>query len=74
MANCAYLFLDEGGNFDFSSTGTRYFILTSVATQRPFPAHASLDDFKQIAWNTASIPSISTVPMTTPMCGARCSS
>ncbi|OHC69590.1 MAG: hypothetical protein A3H93_02840 [Rhodocyclales bacterium RIFCSPLOWO2_02_FULL_63_24] len=21
MANCAYLFLDEGGNFDFSPTG-----------------------------------------------------
>ena len=46
MAECAYLFLDEGGNFDFSTTGTRYFVLTSVATRRPFPAHASLDDFK----------------------------
>lgn len=46
MANCAYLFLDEGGNFDFSPTGTRYFVLTSVATRRPFPAHGPLDDFK----------------------------
>jgi len=46
MANCAYLFLDEGGNFDFSPTGTRYFVLTSVATRRPFPAHWPLDDFK----------------------------
>ena len=46
MANCVYLFLDEGGNFDFSPSGTRYFILTSVATRRPFPSHASLDDFK----------------------------
>ena len=46
MANCAYLFLDEGGNFDFSPTGTRYFILTSVATRRPFPAQASLDEYK----------------------------
>ncbi len=46
MANCAYLFLDEGGNFDFSPTGTRYFILTSVATRRPFPAQASLDNYK----------------------------
>ena len=46
MANCVYLFLDEGGNFDFSPTGTRYFVLTSVATRRPFPAHGPLDDFK----------------------------
>ncbi len=46
MAECAYLFLDEGGNFDFSPTGTRYFVLTSVATRRPFPVHVSLDDFK----------------------------
>ncbi len=46
VAHCVYLFLDEGGNFDFSPTGTRYFVLTSVATRRPFPAHAPLDDFK----------------------------
>jgi hypothetical protein len=46
MANCAYLFLDEGGNLDFSPTGTPYFILTSVATRRPFTPHGSLDDFK----------------------------
>lgn len=46
MAECAYLFLDEGGNFDFSPTGTRHFVLTSVATRRPFPAHGPLDDFK----------------------------
>lgn len=46
MANCAYLFLDEAGNFDFSPTGTQYFVLTSVATRRPFPVHGSLDDYK----------------------------
>lgn len=46
MADCVYLFLDEGGNFDFSPTGTRYFVLTSVATRRPFPTHGPLDDFK----------------------------
>lgn len=46
MADCVYLFLDEGGNFDFSPTGTRHFVLTSVATRRPFPAHGPLDDFK----------------------------
>lgn len=46
MSKCAYLFLDEAGNFDFSPTGTRYFVLSSVATQRPFPVHDHLDNFK----------------------------
>lgn len=46
MTRCAYLFLDEGGNFDFSPTGTRYFILSSVAMRRPFPTLGPLDDFK----------------------------
>lgn len=46
MSHCAYLFLDEAGNFDFSAQGTRYFVLTSVSTQRPFPAHGALDDYK----------------------------
>lgn len=46
MTQCAYLFLDEGGNFDFSPTGTRYFVMSSVAMRRPFPAHGPLDDFK----------------------------
>lgn len=31
-----YIFLDEGGNLDFSPTGTRYFTLTSVCKFRPF--------------------------------------
>jgi len=42
----AYVFLDEGGNFDFSPNGTRYFALSSVAMRRPFPAHGPLDDYK----------------------------
>ncbi|MGE0114089.1 MAG: DUF3800 domain-containing protein [Steroidobacteraceae bacterium] len=46
MNRCVYLFLDEGGNFDFSPTGTRYFVLTSVATRRPFAPHGPLDGFK----------------------------
>lgn len=46
MTQCAYLFLDEGGNFDFSPTGTRYFVMSSVAMRRPFPAHGPLDNFK----------------------------
>lgn len=31
-----YIFLDEGGNFDFSANGTQFFTLTCVTLQRPF--------------------------------------
>lgn len=31
-----YLFLDEGGNFDFAATGTKYFTMTALASTRPF--------------------------------------
>ncbi len=41
-----YLFLDEGGNFDFSPTGTRYFTLTSVAMCRPFSIREPWDDYR----------------------------
>ncbi len=33
---CLYVFLDEGGNLDFSAKGTRYLTLSSVSTVRPF--------------------------------------
>jgi hypothetical protein len=46
VSNCAYLFLDEAGNFDFSTSGTRYFVLTSVSMRRPFALQAPLDDYK----------------------------
>ncbi|MCI8424576.1 MAG: DUF3800 domain-containing protein [Adlercreutzia sp.] len=39
-----YLFFDESGNFDFSRNGTPYFIMTCLATRRPFKAcHDLLD-------------------------------
>ena len=41
-----YVFLDEGGNFDFSPTGTRYFTLTSVCKARPFQIAPVLDHLK----------------------------
>ena len=41
-----YLFLDEGGNFDFSPTGTKYFTLTSLAMVRPFGIRNPLDDYR----------------------------
>ena len=31
-----YIFLDESGNFDFSPSGTKYFILTALSTTLPF--------------------------------------
>lgn len=31
-----YIFIDESGNFDFSSGGTKYFILTALSTTDPF--------------------------------------
>lgn len=37
-----YVFLDEGGNLDFSPSGTRYFVLTGVWLPRPFPCDADL--------------------------------
>ncbi len=41
-----YIFLDEGGNFDFSSKGSKYFILTCVSLYRPFSLHTELDTYK----------------------------
>lgn len=41
-----YIFLDEGGNFDFSPKGTAYFTLTSVTRRRPFRLNNMLDDYK----------------------------
>ena len=41
-----YIFLDEGGNFDFSLNGTRYFTLTCVTSQRPFPWDATFPSLK----------------------------
>jgi len=44
--NRLYLFLDEGGNFDFSKTGTKYFVITSLTKQRPFAAYKELVELK----------------------------
>jgi len=37
-----YLFIDEAGNFDFSPNGTKYFILTCLIEERPFPSYDHL--------------------------------
>lgn len=41
-----WLFLDESGNFDFSGTGTKYFIMTCLVASRPFRACHDLMDAK----------------------------
>ncbi len=41
-----YIFLDESGNLDFGARGTRYFVLTSVSMERPFPMYDALDAYK----------------------------
>lgn len=46
MTNCAYIFLDEAGNLDFSPTGSSSFVLTSVSMRRPFPGFEALDAYK----------------------------
>ena len=53
-----YIFLDESGNFDFSPSGNRYFVLTSVSMSRPFPGYAALDDFKHDCIETAGLPDL----------------
>lgn len=46
MSRNLYIFLDEGGNFDFSPKGTKYFTLTAVSRDRPFEFHDSLDSLR----------------------------
>lgn len=41
-----YMFVDEGGNFDFSEKGTTFFTLTCVATERPFRIYQEIDNYK----------------------------
>lgn len=41
-----YIFLDEAGNFDFSPSGTPYFILGSLTKERPFQAYQELTELK----------------------------
>ncbi|MDR4468837.1 MAG: DUF3800 domain-containing protein [Nitrospira sp.] len=43
---CLYVFLDEGGNLDFSTNGTKYFTITTITKIRPFPLDADLLSLK----------------------------
>ena len=46
MTNPTYSFLDESGDLGFNHKGSRFFVLTSIRTQRPFPWHYALEDYK----------------------------
>lgn len=41
-----YIFLDEGGNLDFSNHGTKHFILTGVTKERSLKLHTPLAEYK----------------------------
>ncbi len=41
-----YIFVDESGNFDFSSRGTKYFVLTVMSTTEPFIIGSKLLDLR----------------------------
>lgn len=45
-SNCIYIFLDEGGDFNFSSNGTKYFTLTTVTMSEPIVFDIPLLDYK----------------------------
>ncbi len=46
MQNTIYIFIDEAGNFDFSSNGSKYFTLTSVSIKRSFIFDTQLSKYK----------------------------
>jgi len=41
-----YIFLDEAGDFDFSPSGSKYFILSSVTRERPFGDYSEFINLK----------------------------
>ncbi len=43
---CKYLYLDETGDFNFKSHGSRYFIMTSISISRPSNLVKSIDEYK----------------------------
>jgi Protein of unknown function (DUF3800) len=41
-----YIFLDESGNLDFSSNGTRFFQIAGVIQERPFESYRLLSELR----------------------------
>jgi hypothetical protein len=50
MNNTLYIFVDEGGNLDFSNQGTNYFTLTALTKIRPFVIYEPLVNLKYDLW------------------------
>ena len=46
VKNCKYLYLDESGDFNFKSHGSRYFIMTSISISRPSNLIKSIEEYK----------------------------
>lgn len=45
-----YIFLDEGGDLNFSSNGSKIFTMTALSKVRPFLVHQQLVDIKYDQW------------------------
>lgn len=41
-----YIFLDESGNLDFSTNGSRFFLIGGIIQERPFEAYKALCDLR----------------------------
>ena len=45
-SNTHFIFLDEGGDLDFSPKGSKYFTLTALSLAKPFPFAAALQELR----------------------------
>lgn len=46
MTSPTYIFLDESGDLGFNPRGSKFYVLTSIRTQRPFLWRDALDNYK----------------------------
>lgn len=46
MNNCLYVFVDESGNLDFTSKGTRHYVLAAVTAWSPLDSSSALQKLK----------------------------
>lgn len=44
--NNLYIFIDESGNLDFSTKGTKYFVLSAITTDNPIESSKNLQQLK----------------------------
>ena len=55
MDKALYLFLDEGGDLNFSKTGTMYFTLSCISKRRPLEAFKELNDLRYDLMESGSV-------------------